>query len=186
MLLLSVKKEWNHMKIATICNMDDKGRIVIPSAIRKMMQMADSEALEVESAGQDIRLRKCQPSAPDSEQIQTYLDILYSVVPCGAFVCSPKTVYASKGIHLPKGSAVPKELADYVASGEQIVFNPEYPIFIRPQYKIPVTALFPITGDSPAHPVLALVLLAKHSQPLSDMELGSAKLVAATLAHQLN
>ena len=40
-LLLSVKKEWNHMKIATICNMDDKGRIVIPSAIRKMMQMAD-------------------------------------------------------------------------------------------------------------------------------------------------
>lgn len=185
MLLLSVK-EWNHMKIATICNMDDKGRIVIPSAIRKMMQMADSEALEVESAGQDIRLRRCQPPAPDSAQVQTYLDILHSVVPCGAFVCSPKTVYAAKGIHLPKGSAVPKELADYVASGREILFDPEYPIFISPQLKKPAAALFPIAGNSPAHPALTLVLLAKHHQPLSDMELGSAKLVAAALAHQID
>ncbi|MDO4274139.1 MAG: AbrB/MazE/SpoVT family DNA-binding domain-containing protein [Eubacteriales bacterium] len=172
------------MRIATICNMDAQGRITIPAVIRKAMHIADGEALEVESTGQNILLRKPQNFTVDSWQAQSYLDILHSIVPCGAMICSTEAVYASRGIPLPKNSPVPKELADYVASGIETVFDPAHPIFIPPHLNNPVTALFPIIRQS-GHPALALILIAKQGHPLSDMELGSAKLVAVTLGHQL-
>lgn len=173
------------MRIATICSMDAQGRIVIPAAIRKAMHIVDGEALEVESTGEDIRLRRYQTCTADSQKVLTYLDILYSVVPCGAFVCSDDSVCASKGVHLIKGSPIPKELAEYVAAEKETVFDSEHPIYVRPHLKNPVAALFPIIRQSGQLP-MALVLLEKRGTPLSEMELGSAKLIAVTLGHQLN
>ena len=172
------------MRIATICNMDAQGRITIPAVIRKAMHIADGEALEVESTGQNILLRKSQNFTVDSQQAQSYLDLLHSVVPCGALICTTDAVCASRGIALPKDSPIPKELADYVASGIDTVFDPAHPIFIPPHLNSPVTALFPISRQS-GRSALALVLIAKQGHPLTDMELGSAKLVAVTLGHQL-
>lgn len=177
-------KEYHTMRIATICNMDAQGRITIPAVIRKALHIADGEALEVESTGHDILLRKPQNFPVVSQQVQSYLDLLYSVVPCGALICSTEAVCASRGIALPRNSPVPKDLAHYVASGIETVFDSAHPIFIPPHLNSPVTALFPIIRQQGGS-ALALVLIAKQGHPLTDMELGSAKLVAVTLGHQL-
>lgn len=172
------------MRIATIHNMDTQGRITIPAAIRKTMHIADGEALEIESTGQDILLRKPQKFTTVSREVQSYLDLLYSVVPCGALICTTEVVCASRGIALPRNSPIPKKLAHYVVSGIETVFDPAHPIFIPPHLHSPVTALFPIIRQQGGS-ALALVLIAKQEHPLTDMELGSAKLVAVTLGHQL-
>ena len=170
------------MEFTNIRSMDSQGRIVIPSDIRKRLNIAGGDTLEIKSNGQDIRLRKCDASIPYNRQFQTFLTILYEVVKHGAFICDTEAVFSAKGVYLPDGSPIPEELSAYVEAGRETVFDLSRPIYILPYIKEPVTALFPIPNQE-ARP-LALVMLCRHKNPLSDMELGSAKLVAATLAHK--
>ncbi|QQR03661.1 AbrB/MazE/SpoVT family DNA-binding domain-containing protein [Enterocloster clostridioformis] len=160
-------------------NMDSQGRIVIPSEIRKRLHITGGDSLEIRSNGQDIRLRKCDASASHDPQFQKFLTVLYDSIRHGVFLCDTETVYSAKGIYLPDGTPIPKELSDIVAGGKETVFDLNHPIYIVPYIKEPAAALFPISGTD-ASP-LALVILCRHQEPLSEMELGSAKLVAATM-----
>lgn len=47
------------MNIALIRTMDSQGRIVIPAEIRKQMKLSDGDALELETMGMELLLRKC-------------------------------------------------------------------------------------------------------------------------------
>lgn len=170
------------MEFTNIRNMDSQGRIVIPSEIRKRLHISSGDSLEIKSDGKDIRLRKCDVFAPYNQQIQTFLTILYEAVGHGAFICDTEAVYLAKGVYLPDGTPIPEELSAYVKAGKETVFDLNRPLYMLPYIKEPVIALFPIPNQK-ACP-LALVLLCKHQKPLSEMELGSAKLVAATLAHK--
>lgn len=170
------------MEFINIRNIDNQGRIIIPCDIRKRLNITGGDSLEIISNGQDILLRKCNAAMPYSKQLQTFLTILYEVVKHGAFICNTEAVCMAKGVYLPDGSLIPEELSTYVEAGQETIFNLDDPIYILPHIKEPVTALFPIPNQED-YP-LALVLLCKHGKPLSEMELGSAKLVATTLAHK--
>ncbi|MCB6414931.1 AbrB/MazE/SpoVT family DNA-binding domain-containing protein [Faecalimonas umbilicata] len=169
------------MEFSNIRNMDNQGRIVIPSEIRKRLHIAGGDSLEIRSSGQDIRLRKCEASASYDQQFQTFLTILYDSIKHGVFICDATSVYSAKGVYLPDGSPIPEELSSCVKEGVETIFHPDYPLYVLPYIKEPVAALFPIPGIE-ACP-LALVVLCKHQKPLSEMELGSAKLVAAMITH---
>lgn len=171
------------MEITSIRNMDVQGRIVIPSEIRKHLNIEGGDALEIQSTGQDIRLRKCDAFQTYQQQFQTYLAILYDVIKHGVFICNAESVCAAKGIYLPDGTPIPEELSVYVRAGKETTFDSERPIHMLPHIKEPVNALFPVLRHE--EPPLALVLFCRHQKPLTDMELGSAKLVAATLTHKL-
>lgn len=170
------------MEFTNIRNMDSQGRIVIPSEIRKHLNITGGDSLEIKSDGKDIRLRKCDTSVSHDQQFQTFLTILYDSIRHGAFICDTKAVYCAKGVYLPSGTPIPEELSDCVEEGMETLFDPNHPLYILPHIKEPVAALFPLPNTE-ACP-LALVLLCKYQKPLSEMELGSAKLVAATLAHK--
>lgn len=170
------------MELANIRSMDNQGRIVIPSDIRKRLNITGGDALEIKSDGKDIRLRKCDASMSYNKRLQTFLTILYDAVRHGVFICDTETVYSAKGVYLPDGTPIPEELSIFVKARKETVFDLERPIHILPHIKEPVAALFPIPNQE-ACP-LALVVLCKHQKPLSEVELSSAKLVAATLAHK--
>lgn len=170
------------MEITNIRSMDSQGRIVIPSDIRKRLHISGGDSLEIKSNGKDIRLRKCDTQTPYIQHMQTFLTILYDAVKHSAFICDTETVYSAKGVYLPDGTPVSEELSDYVKAGKETVFDPSRPIYIVPYIKEPAAALFPI--PNPEVRPLALVVLCKCQKALSEMEVGSAKLVAATLAHE--
>lgn len=173
------------MKIAMTRSMDSQGRIVIPAEIRKTMNIRDGEPMEIEPVKQGILLRKYHAFVPNDQEILSFLEILYSVVSCGTFVCTRDAVIASKGVYLPEGSPISEELSGCISAGKEKIFSLEPPVYVLPHIKEPVAALFPIHTADPLIPELALAVLTKRQKPLSDMELGSAKLVAATLAHHL-
>lgn len=173
------------MKIAMPRSIDPQGRLLIPAEIRKALGIQVGETLEVTTDGNDIRIHKYSTFVPNDEQYRGFLDVLYSTVRHGAFICSAEYIYAAKGIYLPKNSSVPKELSQFIASGEETIFDLKKPIFVMPYIAEPVAASFPIRLKSPSSPDLALVILTKKGEGLTDMEIGSAKLVSATLARQL-
>lgn len=173
------------MKIAMIRNIDPQGRIVIPAEIRRTMDLADGEPIEIETNGADILLRKYNAYVSKDEQIQKFLGILYSVIRCSAMVCTPEKVIATKGIFIPEGSLISPELHMYLQQDEEFLFSSEQTIDALENLKEPVSAIFPIKAGTYQSPNLALVLFCRRKEPLSDMDLGSARLVAATLAHHL-
>lgn len=173
------------MKIAMTRSMDSQGRIVIPAEIRKTMNIRDGEPMEIEPVKQGILLRKYNAFVPNDQEILKFLEILYSVISCGTFVCTKDTIIAAKGVYLPEGSFVSEELTGWILAGKEKVFSLKQPIYVLPHIKEPIAALFPINTADSFLPELALAVLTKKQKPLSDMELGSAKLVAATLAHHL-
>lgn len=174
------------MKIATIRNIDPQGRIVIPADIRKKMCITEGDALEIETNGQDIHIRKYMVFIPRKEQMQNFLNILHSVISGGAFICTPVSVAVSKGVFLAEGTLVPQKLASLIQQGQELVFSSDNAECTMPRIKEPIAAILPINHHLSDYPPLSLILFCKHGQPLTNMELGSAKLVAATLGQQLS
>ena len=46
------------MKYTDICTLDAQGRIVIPTKMRKILNLVNQDSLEAELSGQEIHLRK--------------------------------------------------------------------------------------------------------------------------------
>ncbi len=55
------------MKYTGIYTMDAQGRVVIPRKIRKLLNLANRDSLEIKLAGNEIHLRKCESFSADSE-----------------------------------------------------------------------------------------------------------------------
>lgn len=174
------------MKIATFRTMDPQGRIVIPSDIRKRMDISEGDTLEIEMNGSDIHMRKYREFIPRHEQLQTFLNILHSVIACGAFICSPVSVVVSKGVIVAEGTPIPPELASLIQQRQELALSPNDTQYAMPRIKEPIAAIFPIRHHLSDTLPLSLVLFCKRKQPLTEMELGSTKLVAVTLGQQLS
>lgn len=173
------------MKAAIVRYVDTHGRIVIPSEIRSTMNINPGDPLGIETDGQNIHFYKYSPFKSNDKEIKTFLNILYEVVPCGALVCTDSMVLGTKGIYISNRTLVPEPLAEYVKKGEEIILSEDSYIHIFPQIKEPMAALFPIKKPDPGISNLALVIFPRRKKPLTAMELGSAKLVAAALCHRL-
>ena len=155
------------MNIALIRTMDSQGRIVIPAEIRKQMKLSDGDALELETMGMELLLRKCPAYLNGKEEMSSYLSVLY----------------VSAGIYLPEGTPVTEELAELVADGQEQIFAENCSVYPVSNARQPVCAFFPILRED--REPLALLLCSRTGQHLSEMELGCAKLVAAVIANKI-
>lgn len=56
------------MKYTDFCMIDSQGRIVIPAKIRRILNLADRDILELSLADQEICIRKCQNTPPGDDK----------------------------------------------------------------------------------------------------------------------
>ena len=57
------------MKYTDICTFDAQGRIVIPTKMRKILNLVNQDSLEAELSGQEIHLRKCGELPIDTHRL---------------------------------------------------------------------------------------------------------------------
>ena len=136
------------MNIALIRTMDSQGRIVIPAEIRKQMKLSDGDALELETMGMELLLRKCPAYLNGKEEMSSYLSVLYSVIHCGIAICSEDHILVSAGIYLPEGTPVTEELAELVADGQEQIFAENCSVYPVSNARQPVCAFFPRTAGT--------------------------------------
>ena len=61
------------MKYTDICTLDAQGRIVIPTKMRKILNLVNQDSLEAELSGQEIHLRKCGEPPIDTHRLASFL-----------------------------------------------------------------------------------------------------------------
>lgn len=166
------------MKYMDICTMDAQGRVVIPTKIRRFLNLVSRDCLEVELAGQEIRLRKCGDFPTGTRKLTSLLTILYNNNRHTIALCSDTQVITAVGGFLPDGTPVSKELSEYIKAEKELFPGIDEPLYISFSPGIPIAAIFPIYTPKP----LSLVILSE--KPLSEVEIGCARLVAATIKHE--
>ncbi|MEY8482589.1 hypothetical protein AALD74_12150 [Lachnospiraceae bacterium 48-21] len=166
------------MNYTDICTLDAQGRIVIPTKMRKSLNLVNQDSLEAELSGQEIHLRKCGELSFDVRRISTLLTILYNNSRHPVVLCSDTQVISAVGRFLPDGTPVSRELSERILAGEEYFTDKEKPFGSPLCPGVPVAALFPIHAPKP----LALAVLS--SKPLSEVTLRCAKVVAAAIEQE--
>ena len=166
------------MKYAEICTMDAQGRIVIPTKIRRLLSLVNRDSLEVELAGQEIRLRKCGDVPFSTQRLSTILTILYNTSRHTVVLCSETQVIAAVGSFLPDGTPVTEELSGFIKAGKEHFPEVENPLYLSDRSEIPVAVLIPLHAQKP----LSLAILSK--APLTEAETACARLAAAMIKQE--
>lgn len=166
------------MKYMDICTMDAQGRVVIPTKIRRFLNLVSRDSLEVELAGQEIRLRKCGEFPSGTRKLTALLTILYNSNRHTIALCSDTQVITAVGGFLPDGTPVPEELSEHIKAKQELFPEQEDSVYLSSCPGTPIAALFPIEAKKP----MALIILS--GKPLSDVEIGCARLVAAAIKHE--
>lgn len=176
---LSVSKEGESMNYTDICTLDAQGRIVIPTKMRKSLNLVNQDSLEAELSGQEIHLRKCGELSFDVRRISALLTILYNNCRHPVVLCSDTQVISAVGRFLPDGTSISEELSEKIRDGKELFTDDEKPFGFPLHPGITVAALFPIHAPKP----LALAVLS--SRPLTEVTLRCAKVVAAAIEQEL-
>ena len=166
------------MKYTEICTMDAQGRIVIPTKIRRLLSLMNRDSLEIELAGQEIRLRKCGDVPSSTRRLSTILTILYNTSRHTVALCSEAQVIAAVGSFLPNGTPVTEKLSGFIKAEKEQCPEAENLFYLSDRTEIPVAALIPIHAQKP----LSLAILSK--APLTEAEIACARLAAATIRQE--
>ena len=89
------------MKYTDICTLDAQGRIVIPTKMRKSLNLVNQDALEAELSGREIHLRKCGELPVDTHRLASFLTILYNSSRHTVALCSDTQVVRAVGRQNP-------------------------------------------------------------------------------------
>lgn len=163
------------MKYSDICAIDSQGRVVIPSKIRKHLNIETGTSLELELYDREIRMRKCRNPLLDTKHLRDLLSILHHSIKHGVFLCNRGHIIASSGVFLPVDTELPKSLLSSIAQETEIFFDITQPMYLLPNHQEAVAALFPVQ----VRKTMALVVLSK--SPLTDTEITCARMTAKTL-----
>ena len=168
------------MKYSDICTLDAQGRIVIPTKMRKILNLANQDSLEAELSGQEIHLRKCGELPIDTHRLASFLTILYNSSRHTVALCSDTQIVSAVGGFFPDGTPVSKGLSACIRTEKEYLPDMSRPIYLTSSLGTPVAALFPVHAEKP----LALAVLS--TKPLTEVEIGCTRLVAATIAHEFD
>ncbi len=168
------------MKYTDICTLDAQGRIVIPTKMRKSLNLVNQDALEAELSGREIHLRKRGELPVDTHRLSSLLTNLYNSSRHIVALCSDTQVICAAGGFLPDRTPVSEELSVHINAEKESFLDMSRPIYLASRLGTPVAALFPVCTKKP----LALALLSE--KPLTEVEIGCARLVAATITHEFS
>ena len=166
------------MKYTDICTLDAQGRIVIPTKMRKILNLVNQDSLEAELSGQEIHLRKRGELPIDTHRLASFLTILYNSSRHTVALCSDTQVVHAVGSFLPDRTPVSKELSACIQAEKEYLPDTSRPVYLTSSPGTPVAALFPVHAEKP----LALAVLS--AKPLTEVEIGCTRLVAATITHE--
>lgn len=174
------------MEYSTTLRMDANGRIIIPYKLRTFMKLEKNTTLELSSNGCEIRLRKCTLHPSNNKQLDEYLEILRTVLPCGILLCDETSVLASKNMYVSKGTLITPETAELFLQGKERILTDDDAIFPITNMPYSLLAFFPITNIHNPYKKTGLLLCQKGNRSVTDMDLGLAKMTAATITHYIN
>lgn len=168
------------MKYTDICTLDAQGRIVIPTKMRKLLNLANQDSLEAELSGQEIHLRKCGELPIDTHRLASFLTILYNSIRHTVALCSDTQIIRAVGSFLPDRTPVSEELSACIQTKKEYLPDMSRPIYLTSSPGTPVAALFPVHAEKP------MTLAVLSTKPLTEVEIGCARLVAATIAREVD
>ena len=167
------------MRPAMIRTIDAQGRFIIPSEIRKTMNLSDGDALEIHTEDNQIHLTKYCGTGIDSPEIKQYLEILYSVIRCSIAICSEDYIILSKGIGLLEGASVSADLSENLRRREQIIFDT--PVYTGHSKAYPVDTLIPLPVGQ-LQPPMGLLLFRNGKKQVTDEGRLCAKMIAMLIS----
>lgn len=168
------------MKYIDICTLDAQGRIVIPTKMRRILNLANQDSLEAELSGQEIHLRKCGELPVDTHRLASFLTILYNSNRHTVALCSDTQIIHAVGDFLPDRTPVSKELSACIQTKKEYLPDMSRPIYLTSCPGMPVSALFPVRAGKP----LALAVLS--SKPLTEVEIECTRFVAAAITQEFD
>jgi looped-hinge helix DNA binding domain, AbrB family len=163
------------MNIAIVRNIDKQGRVVIPSELRRTMQLVEGDLLEFTANGDKLQLRKYDRLSLDEETIQYHLDILFKTIHCSIAITSGENIIASRGFFIPVGTKISSELSQYIQTDTQVVLDKLMPATMLKNCN--VNTIIPLGMN------MCLLLLQK-KRPVTDGERTAAQLTAALLSRE--
>ena len=174
------------MEFATTLRMDVHGRIIIPAKLRTCMGLQNGSILELVSDGRDIRLRKCTIKDSSNKFLDESLEALRTILPCGILLCDETSILISKNIYVTKGTPITQEITELLLDAKERTFEDDTPIYPIENTRYPLAAFFPLWNIHNPEKKTGLLLCKKNPHPITDMELGAAKMVAATITNHRN
>lgn len=167
------------MKPAMVRSIDSQGRFIIPTEIRKTMDLTEGDILEIRTFSNGIFLSKYTAQIHDPD-MKKYLEILYSVIRCSTAICSKDQVLAAKGTGLREGTRVCAQLAELIQSQQPIVCKE--PVYTTESRNYPVDTLIPMTVPGYLSQPMALLLFSQDHKQVSEEERLCARIIAALLS----
>ncbi len=174
------------MEFSTTLRVAVDGRILIPIKLRNYMGLQEGSTLELFSDGREIRLRKCILQPSNDKQLDDYLETLRSILSCGILLCDKTSILTSKNIYVRNGTPITQEITNLLQEGKERILDADDNILPIAGTRYPLIAFFPIINIQKPEKKSALLLCKKGNQTITDMELGSAKMTAATISHYIN
>ena len=174
------------MEYATLLNMDRQGRIVIPIQVRKALKLEEGDLLALEANEKNILLRKQTAYIPMDVGLKEFLDILHANVPSRILLCNETKVLAVKNYHAALNMPVTETIRQFVQKETMQLFSLQDGVYPIPSGRYPVSAFFPIPGETRYGSALGLLLCPINDRNFSEMELGSAKMTAAAITRYIN
>lgn len=174
------------MEYATLLNIDRQGRIVIPIQVRKALQLEDGDLISLEANEKNILLRKQTAYIPLDTSLKEFLDILHANVPSRILLCSETKILAVKNYHAALNMPVTEQIRQLVQKETMQLFSQQDYIYPVSSGRYPVSAFFPIPGETKYGSALGLLLCPINDHEFSEMELGCAKMTAAAITRYIN
>ena len=169
------------MTYTNLLTMDSRGRIMLPATLRKMLELKEGDLFYLSSNGQDITLMPCATYVKKLMYFESCLDILKETVKCGIVLCTKDKIISAKNIFFQKESRTSDELRKlFSLDKEQLnlssrtIYPTEAPVY-------PIHSFFPIKITASAEENLGLLLCTARKLPVTEQDIGSARLTVATI-----
>ena len=168
----------NERNSGLIRHVDELGRLVLPKEMRRQLNIAPEDAVEISICGRGIHVRKYQPMQSLDSLCKTYLDAFFRSCRTVCVVCSTEQVVATRGMDFSTDLLLSEEVRWYIAKGMEYQYEETHQLNLFDNSKYVVDSLYPVSADN--NPVGAVLLI--HFRHATPVERGCARFLADILS----
>ena len=144
-------------KYGFIRRIDELGRIVLPSDLRRDLRIQEGDPLEIARTDDGFYIQKYQPLQTLDSLCKQYLSVLAKHCGVACAICNTDYVIASKGIQLSTEQFMSESVMNKIRYQEAYHYSVETRICLYDDGTYPIDTLYPIgTKDNPLGAVIML------------------------------